>query len=456
MAYSQVRGRRPFERASKIAHTEILSNSDVQEFVANCSLPAPLDGGRLTGKLLGLPEGDGRITTVIAVDGGMTEAAVRREFPSAAITFMTFGPLLLSLADLADVDRQPFIGPDDMAKLKRLQRYNLVVPTKGVRAPGAKSFAEGVRVTIHRFFKEKYPELLGALQWLLFREWLPDAERQEWNIPQCPNSSCSARNFVFRSGGPVEQACPVCGLAIYLSDGLRLYERIDEDQGAGAVMAYLLTALEQIVLLRIIRAVWEMKPATLREILLVKDGPLAFFGVTAPLHQPMRELMAFLARQDDGAPLLNLVGLEKSGPFVEHAALIEPLMPSATVLVLDNDYIYRYIQPGDPAEQTFGRNTYYGAKVILRTPGGDTYVASVPTAKYIKSPKFEDLFNAAEVLRVTGKLHCSMYDNALLPIVLANRLVSLADVPSSEILAKFAAKGVVKVTSLDAKERMRR
>jgi len=37
-----------------------------------------------------------------------------------------------------------------------------------------------------------------------------------------------------------------------------------------------------------------------------------------------------------------------------------------------------------------------------------------------------------------SRLRCSMYDNALVPVVLANRLVSLADVPSAEILKKFA------------------
>lgn len=38
---------------------------------------------------------------------------------------------------------------------------------------------------------------------------------------------------------------------------------------------------------------------------------------------------------------------------------------------------------------------------------------------------------------VISELRCSMYDQALVPIVLANKLVSLADFPSSEILAKF-------------------
>jgi len=36
----------------------------------------------------------------------------------------------------------------------------------------------------------------------------------------------------------------------------------------------------------------------------VKDGPLAFFGVTAPLHKPMRALMEFLGTQDGGNPLI--------------------------------------------------------------------------------------------------------------------------------------------------------
>jgi hypothetical protein len=66
------------------------------------------------------------------------------------------------------------------------------------------------------------------------------------------------------------------------------------------------------------------------------------------------------------------------------------------------------------------------------------YVATVPTGDYKDAPAITDLLNAGDVLRVTSRLRCSMYDNALVPVALANRLVSLADVPSSEILTKFA------------------
>ena len=107
MAYSQIKGRKPFERASKIAHTDILNNPDVQEFVKACTLPSVPEGSQIESLQKPLPAAENRIEHVIAVDGGMTEVAVRKEFPTASMTFMTFGPLTLTLADLTELDFQP-------------------------------------------------------------------------------------------------------------------------------------------------------------------------------------------------------------------------------------------------------------------------------------------------------------------------------------------------------------
>jgi hypothetical protein len=269
---------------------------------------------------------------------------------------------------------------------------------------------------------------------------MPDSQRQAWEVPQCPN--CGYPKIRFESGGPAEIACKKCSAIVYLSDSLRLYERIDDEQGAGGIMAYLLTALEQLVIVNIIRQLLDLKPSILREILLIKDGPLAFFGVVAPIHKPMRELMEYLSGQDNGKPLICLIGLDKSGGFVEHAALIEPSLKKGHYLLPDTEYIYKYIQPGNPSHEGFGHNTYYGAKLIFKSERGDVFVATIPTRSFRAAPEFEDLLNGAEVVRVTSQLRCSMYDNALIPVVLANRLVSLADVPSSEILKRFAKASI--------------
>ena len=213
----------------------------------------------------------------------------------------------------------------------------------------------------------------------MFRGWDTNSHQQTWEVPRCPNSpTCMGANFAFVVNGPIELTCNACLKPVYLADGLRLYERIDDEQGAAGIMAYLLTTLEQLVVVNIIRTLLSIKPSTLREILLIKDGPLAFFGMVAPLRKPMRELMMYLSDKDNGRPLICLVGLEKSGAFVEHAVLIEPQIDPGNFILLNNDYIYKYILPGDPSGLTFGSNTYYGEKVIFKSYRGDVYVATIP------------------------------------------------------------------------------
>jgi hypothetical protein len=66
------------------------------------------------------------------------------------------------------------------------------------------------------------------------------------------------------------------------------------------------------------------------------------------------------------------------------------------------------------------------------------HVASLPTLDVLASPTESDFRNLGVILTNIEKLKCDMYDNALIPIALANKLVSLANHPSSRILQKFA------------------
>ena len=131
--------------------------------------------------------------------------------------------------------------------------------------------------------------------------------------------------------------------------------------------------------------------------------------------------------------------MEKSGAFVDHAIQIQDRMDPGTALVLSNDYIYRYVVPGDPeSPHPYGANTYWGGKLIYEAPNRNVYVATVPIGGFNPAPTMDDFPNLAEILSVVGSLRCSMYDNALLPIALANKLVSLSDFPSARILESFA------------------
>jgi len=449
MAYKSLYGRKPLERASKISHANVINNPQVQEFINQCVIPKPAEKSVISKLAQEVPAPtEPKVRAVVAVDGSYREVPVRDEFPSAAVTFFAFGPLLFRLEELRKLDKQPFIAPEDLARLKNIQRFSLVLPTRNV-SRGGKSLTDSVRSTLHEFFITAHggdKPLIDALRWVLFRGWTDKGEKS-WEIPSCPNVGCNRSPVMLAPDAPDTQACTSCGGPIYMIDALRLHERIDDEQGAGGITSYVMTTLEQIVLAHVIKAVWELKSAFLREILFIKDGPLAFFGQTSPLRKPMRELAMFLGAQTDPSggsspvALLNAVGLEKSGPFVEHAIQIGDKLDPGTVLLLPNDYIYKYIVPGDSkGSDPYGFNTYWGSKLIYKASDGNVYVATVPTHKFTPEPSYDDFLNLSDILAVLGELRCSMYDNAL--IALANRLVSLSDFPSKRILEVFARENI--------------
>src|SRR5262249_52657944 len=163
-------------------------------------------------------------------------------------------------------------------------------------------------------------------------------------LPTCPNAGCQRQNITLAPESPDRDTCSACGGPIFMVDALRLHERIDEEQGAGGILGYVMTSLEQLLLLHLVKTLSELKPQAMSQVLFMKDGPLAFFGPTAPLSKPMRELATFLGSRPDpnGPPgasmsLLNVAGLEKSGPFVDHAQEIEEALPANHALILSTD-----------------------------------------------------------------------------------------------------------------------
>ena len=442
------KGRKPIERASRIAHAEIIKNPDVQAYVRQCVIPSAPDLESLDSMIETLGDVDtSTVTAVIAVDGGYTETYVREEYPSASIAFFTFGPLLFELADLRALDKKRFIAPEDLARLKRIERYTLVLPTKGIRRQDQQSLSATIRRTVYEFFikpREEDEKLITSLKWFLFRRWKRNPDNGLAQVVEhCP-SGCGhgATNFLYVE--PTEKSCPNCAQPVFLTDVFRLHERIDEELGAGGIAAYVMTMLEQLVLVHLFHNIIErLKPRLMRNILFIKDGPLAFFGLVAPLYRPMRELVEHLLGEPGGqtGPTLRLAGLEKSGAFVEHAAAIQDRMESGSYLILSDGYIQRHIVPGE-AGAVYGQNTYYGQKVFFRAPGGEMHVLTVPARSYMADPKPSDIPHLEDILALIAELRCSMYDNSLIPVALANKLVSLSDFPSQRILTTFARENV--------------
>ncbi len=439
MSYGNDYSNKPFERASKTSHTNIINDTAVQSFLSKCKIPPyheEIDDKDIELHMLEEPT-ENPIKNIITVDGGYTNVFVKEDFPSSTIAFFQFGALFFKHQDLLNLKEKPFIDPDDFSKLQNIQRIKLVIPTKGIALDDEIDFLSSVRRTIYEFFISQ-PEKNGfmdALKWLIFEEYKSTNCRDIWHLATCPH--CNAGVDIRRKDvrNDYTTICPHCNEKIYLTDVLRLHEAIDNEIGAGGILGYLTTSIEQIIIVYLIKQMLNIKPSLLTQTLFVKDGPLAFFGQTANLHKPMRELMTYLNQHH----AIYLVGLEKSGSFVEHAVQASKKMLPKQMLLLGNSYIYKYIIPGNGRDnEPYASSSYYGHKLIFKSEHNNVYVATIPNTQAMVEPQIDDYININEILYNITALKCDLYYNSLVPVVMANKLVSLADHPSSDLLKAFA------------------
>ncbi|MBF2056841.1 MAG: DNA double-strand break repair nuclease NurA [Cyanobacterium sp. T60_A2020_053] len=445
MGYTSKNNRRPFESASKASHHHIINDPEVQAVMQRIEQRPQVDEVSMEQLIEDFkPSENNPVESIIAVDGGYTEVVLNKDFPSQSIHFLQFGALFFKLDDLAEIDSSAFIDPKDMAKLKNIQRLKLALPTRNLCFKDTNTLKETVLKAIYEFFKksnlDEDKSLIDTLAWFVFRRYKQGKRTEKeksYNLATNPLSSDrnQVRLLEEQMNRDYTFNCPETGGKIYLTDIFRLHEVIDEETGAGGILGYLVNVIEHLIIIHIIRILCNKKPEMLKKVLFIKDGSTGFFGQPARLHDPMQDLVNWLLDEHN----ILLTGLEKSGAFVDHAQDIQNKLERGKVLIPSDDYIYRYISPRtSDSDHLYANTSYYGHKVIFKTRNGQMYVVAVPVRELKKNPTINDLPNLQIILNNVEKLHCDMYDSALFPVALVNKLVSLSAHPSQSILAKFA------------------
>ncbi|QGQ21746.1 NurA domain-containing protein [Gimesia benthica] len=449
---STSRSHRPNEWAAKINHTQLITDPYIKEFVQNCRLPKAafeINQDDISNQCELLADNiDNPIKYILSVDGGYTTVEVNKKFPSAQFAFFQFGAVLFNTADLKSLSAKPFIFPEDMQKLHNLQRFKLAIPIKNIVSKNEASLKDSIRKSIYDFFmrKQDSSSFMETLEWFVFQQYETQS-RDVYELASNPNlNPGSGRVDLSIRDMKSDFTFDTPDGKIYLTDVFRLHEVVDEEQGAGEILGYLTRLIEQLILVHFIRFIYEYQSSLLNEFLYIIDGPLSFSGQTANMNGLMRSLCNHLRRHKN----LFLVGIEKSGSFVEHAREIcsrfegEPVLSKGNYLLLSNDYIYKYIIPGDSSTMHYGSSSYYGGKAIFHSNDGQVLVLTVPvTDKDVnRNPKTDDYLNLQPVLLNIQKLKCDMYDDAIVPVALVNKLVSLANHPSKVLLEKFSKQSM--------------
>jgi hypothetical protein len=444
---SEIKNGGSFERGSRISHSHIINDEEVKEYLSKCTIPVEAEDVELNPKLrydIVYPL-ENSIEYIIAVDAEETTIPVKKSFPSSLITFFQFGSLLVKSSDLEDMRQKPFVSPTDIRKLKDIKREKLILPTKNVSFKKGDDLNTSVRKSIQLFFEKKHSgssSLLETLFWFLFEEYNLETERHDYPLSHCPHcktpklklekSKINLKTFTW--------ICPhpTCNEEILLTDIFRLFEKADNNTGAEGIISYTSSLVESFLIIHTIKSLMEIEANLVDRFLFIKDGPLSFNGETAGMHKPMQALINYLCKTNR----INIVGVENSGPFVDHAKQIKDKLNTGEVLLLSNSHIYKYIIPGK-ANSQYASTSYYSGKFIYKSHDDRLYVLTIPVEdhnKYYAVPELSDLKNIHEILLNIDKLKCDIYENALIPVALANKLISLTNHPSTNILEKFAKK----------------
>lgn len=470
MSYSK--GKRPYDHASRSSHHHIINNIEFRENLKNYQVPPNDDSKLLNNAIQKVEYTSSPIEHIISIDGGFTEIPISNGYPAALLHFFQFGALCFKVEDLKNLQNKKHISPEDMQKLKEISRVELALGTRGTKRKDCLSLKDSFRKELYEFFvKNKLGEdnnLLDTLKWFVFKQY-KKTEREDkdkvWFLSSNPNMEENENGLYLKeSEMKSDGTFKFDDDTVYLTDIFRLHEIIDEFSGATGTVSYVAGIIEHILAIHIIKNLLNKSPAFLSKVLFIMDRPTGWFGQTAICQQLMFELINWLLAKHN----IYLAGLEKSGAFVEYAMALqkrslsnekettddsasedsasedsdnskEGFFPAQSILLLNDTIIYKYISAGkeDP-KRPYASTSYYGHKVIFKSRLGRIHIVSVPVKELKKNPSIEDLPNLKTILGLIDFLHCDMYDNALLPVALVNKLVSLSAHPSSKILKNFA------------------
>ena len=390
---------------------------------------------------------------VLAVDGGYHSVPVDNDYPGAEIGYITVAAVLILLDKLRETAANDIINPVEHRKTRKKSSIDTALPGRGVIIDEERTPEASMRKTLfeemagYKVFENDSDgeSLLNTYEALMHKA--PDNRGVK-----CP---CEDDHPYHRGSG--EYLCQYCKFPLYSTDAMRLHELFSPHERGDKMYGHVMSTLERLWLVHVLRA-FERRGkewlAVIGQMAFILDGPLAIYGTPAWLSTPIREELARIndAQKSVTNADMMILGVEKTGAFVRHFEMLDtrdndgqPRFPPQHHLLLTNDYIKRHIVPTTEDRQ-YGRNTYFGRKLLCKTELGHRLVVNVAsfTAKQrdLSSALPEQFPRLADALALLDALSSNLYPNSISPLIAAHAEASIPLNLGSKILEDIAKKAV--------------
>lgn len=435
----------PSERASRLGHVPVVNNKAVHDAFSrwHVAQESPEDASLVTAlcrPLTELAHGDVAkdVRFAITVDGSDAEVEATREHPTIKVGYVRVAASFIDLEKLQQAGAGEFVNPRELREAHQHAAFDGALPGSGLVIRGHTGVDtwrhELDRLLATTTFDEDSPLTLADM--LLAIHGTPDAASSTAPLRRCP--SCGAKDDQL-PGNIINVpkqgvACPVCSAHIYLGDVLRTHEEYVPEGSNQSALTRLMLVAERLTSIGYMQVLYSDQHGldALARTVFITDGPLALHGVVAPLKRRFQSYLGAFAEHCEqhrhpAAPLV--VGVEKSGRFVEHAQLIAHLIPQGNVMSLSTAYINRIT--GRPPQHQYGTDEFYGRRFIYRTSSGSPLVITVPPRPGVTpygDPAGEDIANyptLRAICEVLDRVQTRLYENAVIPVALAHSAASL-------------------------------
>jgi hypothetical protein len=392
---------------------------------------------------------------VIALDGSLHQTQIENGFPGAEVCYLTVAAVMLDVEKMRRLDLDRPVHPKEFRSTQHTGSLDCVLPGCNIVFADEDSALTSFR---RAFFEESAAvsstedgeSLLETYEALLTHK--PAAAAGSTQVQRCPYEDCDDG-----SGQPhVYQARPGCSScacskerAWWSTDATRIHQAMNQLGPSGEMFGETMFVWERIYVINILRAMLAKGYASsFARVAIVLDGPLAVHGHAAWMSKAiMTELRRINAviRAATGKDLL-LVGVEKTGAFVEHFDLLDvdpktggQVFEPQSALLLSNDYIRTNIRPGI---KPWGIDEYFGRKFFYKTRSGARVVATLP----ILSPEQEDRDNVApsqyprltDAMSLMDSVVSSRFPNSLSPLVAAHAEAAIPLNMGKKVLEQLA------------------
>ena len=371
---------------------------------------------------------------VLAIDGSYQCVPIKNGYPGAEIGYVTVASVLMLMKDVKQLAKKEFIDPKKFRETEKATAFDAVFPGCNIIIDSEKSPRTSLRKMIFEQFQNAsafsdFESLLDTYEVLL-------QDRIDEGIVHPPANPIEdleeddSKKMQISLG---VYACNETGEQLYSTDALRIHELLNNQGTSGEMYGQLMFAIERLWLVHLLRA-FEKKNwlPMLKNVAFVMDGSLAVYSVSAWLVKfiekeirRINELQKKLTGND-----LMIIGLEKSGHFVEHFNDLdispeghEGVLPDNSTLLLNDEYIKNNIV-FSKSSKPYGKDTYFGRKFFFKTKNGYRLVPQL--ACYTDAQKDITTANVSQFPRLSdacallNDLISRRYPNSINPLISAH------------------------------------